>query len=153
MAQADIDIADDKLLPRAVEVYNTIFRPKREVDFFKRRFMGALQHRSRSSPGWTTSPLLASGWVSSSSPGMFYHSAWSGSSRCSPAWRRSPIAGCPAGLGQGSWIRIHPVRIRMNHQREFIHFAVNMGYDIVGIRWDSTRTRTISSSFEKNLME
>jgi len=26
----------------------------------------------------------------------------------------------------------------MNHQREFIHFAIAMGYDIVGIRWDST---------------
>ena len=40
MAQADIIIADDKLLPQAVDVYNTCFRPKREVDFFKRRFMG-----------------------------------------------------------------------------------------------------------------
>ena len=40
MAQADIIIADDKLLPHAVDVYNAVFRPKREVDFFKRRFMG-----------------------------------------------------------------------------------------------------------------
>src|ERR1700728_854507 len=35
VAQADIIIADDKLLPRAVELYNNVFRPKREVDFFK----------------------------------------------------------------------------------------------------------------------
>ena len=40
MAQADIIIADDKLLPQAVELYNSIFRPKREIDFFKRRFTG-----------------------------------------------------------------------------------------------------------------
>ena len=40
MAQADIIIADDKILPQAVELYNAVFRPKREVDFFKRRFMG-----------------------------------------------------------------------------------------------------------------
>ena len=40
MAQADIIIADEKLLPKAVEVYNGVFRPKREVDYFKRRFMG-----------------------------------------------------------------------------------------------------------------
>jgi len=40
VAQADIIIADDKLLPQAVELYNSVFRPKREVDFFKRRFMG-----------------------------------------------------------------------------------------------------------------
>ena len=40
MAQADILIADERLLPQAVEVYNSIFRPKRELDFLKRRFMG-----------------------------------------------------------------------------------------------------------------
>ena len=40
MAQADIIIADEKLLPQAVELHNSIFRPKREVDYFKRRFMG-----------------------------------------------------------------------------------------------------------------
>ena len=40
MAQAEILIADEKLLPKAVEVYNGIFRPKREVDYLKRRFMG-----------------------------------------------------------------------------------------------------------------
>jgi hypothetical protein len=40
VAQADIIIADEKLLPKAVEIYNNIFRPKREVDYFKRRFMG-----------------------------------------------------------------------------------------------------------------
>ena len=37
MAQAEIIIADEKLLPKAVEVYNGVFRPKREVDYFKRR--------------------------------------------------------------------------------------------------------------------
>ena len=42
VAQADIDIADEKMLPRAVELYNAIFRPKREIDFFKRRFLGAI---------------------------------------------------------------------------------------------------------------
>ena len=40
MAQAEIIIVDDRLLPKAVELYNACFRPKREVDFFKRRFMG-----------------------------------------------------------------------------------------------------------------
>jgi hypothetical protein len=40
VANADIIIADEKLLPQAVDLYNQIFRPRREVDFFKRRFMG-----------------------------------------------------------------------------------------------------------------
>ena len=39
MAQADILIADERLLPQAVDLYNSIFRPKREIDFFKRRFI------------------------------------------------------------------------------------------------------------------
>ena len=37
MANADIIIADERLLPQAVELYNQMFRPKRETDFFKRR--------------------------------------------------------------------------------------------------------------------
>src|SRR4051794_4655819 len=40
VAQAEIIIVDDALLPQAVEIHNAIFRPKREADFFKRRFMG-----------------------------------------------------------------------------------------------------------------
>ena len=36
MAQADILIADERLLPQAVDLYNSIFRPKRELDFFTR---------------------------------------------------------------------------------------------------------------------
>ena len=40
----------------------------------------------------------------------------------------------------------------MNHQREFIHFAVALGFDLVGIRWDSTHADNLIV-FEKNLME
>src|SRR3954469_23480872 len=40
MANAEIIIADEKMLPQAVELYNTIFRPKHEIDYFKRRFLG-----------------------------------------------------------------------------------------------------------------
>jgi GNAT superfamily N-acetyltransferase len=40
----------------------------------------------------------------------------------------------------------------MNHQREFVHFAVALGYDIVGIRWDSTHADNLVV-FEKNLSD
>ena len=71
MANADIIIADEKLLPQAVELYNNIFRPKREVDYFKRRFMGR----------YNCLTLLArlgdkpvGFWVGFElKPGMFYH--------------------------------------------------------------------------------
>ena len=78
MAHADIIIADEKLLPQAVELYNAIFRPKREVDFFKRRFMGrynalTLIARMDDKP--------VGFWIGFElKPGMFYH--WLGGGRC-----------------------------------------------------------------------
>jgi len=57
---------------------------------------------------------------------------------------------------QQAWAKDHGyeyVRCEcMNHQREFIHFAVTLGYDIVGIRWDSTHADNLIV-FEKNLIE
>ena len=71
VAQAEIIIADERLLPKAVELYNACFRPKREVDFFKRRFMGR----------YNSLTLLArmddkpvGFWIGFElKPGMFYH--------------------------------------------------------------------------------
>src|SRR5439155_7620088 len=71
VAQADIIIADDKLLPQAVEIYNGCFRPKREIDYFKRRFMArynalTLLARMNDRP--------VGFWVGFElKPGMFYH--------------------------------------------------------------------------------
>src|SRR3954471_18469483 len=71
VAQADILIADERLLPQAVDLYNAIFRPKREIDFFKRRFTGrynplTLLARMDNKP--------VGFWVGFElKPGMFYH--------------------------------------------------------------------------------
>ena len=102
MAQADIIIADERLLPQAVELYNTIFRPRREVDFFKRRFMGrynalTLIARMDEKP--------VGFWIGFElKPGMFYH--WLGAvvAGSAPSWRWPPVARSAAGLGEGSWI-------------------------------------------------
>ena len=57
---------------------------------------------------------------------------------------------------QQAWAKDHGYEyIRcecMNHQREFVHFAVELGYDMVGIRWDSTHADNLIV-FEKNLVE
>ena len=149
MAQADIIIADEKLLPQAVEIYNTIFRPKREIDFFKRRFTG----------GYNPLTLLA--WMDNKpvgfwvgfelKPGMFYH--WLGG--VASGVRRHGV-GRQLQEAQQAWAKDHGYEhIRcecMNHQREFIHFAVALGYDIVGIRWDSTHADNLVV-FEKNLVD
>lgn len=149
VAQADIIIADEKLLPQAVELYNTVFRPKREVDFFKRRFMGR----------YNTLTLLArmddrpvGFWIGFElKPSMFYH--WMGG--VLPDLRRHGV-GRQLQEAQQAWAKDHGyeyVRCEcMNHQREFIHFAVALGYDIVGIRWDSTHADNLIV-FEKTLVE
>jgi GNAT superfamily N-acetyltransferase len=145
VAQADIDIADDKLLPLAVEVYNAIFRPKLEVDFFKRRFMG--RYNSLTLIARMDNKRIGF----ELKPGMFYH--WLGA--VVPDVRRHGV-GRQLQDAQQAWAKDHGYEyIRcecMNHQREFIHFAVTMGYDIVGIRWDSTHADNLVV-FEKNLME
>jgi GNAT superfamily N-acetyltransferase len=149
VAQAEIIIVDEKLLPRAVELYNNIFRPKRELDFFKRRFMGR----------YNSLTLLArmdekpvGFWIGFElKPGMFYH--WMGA--VLPDIRRHGV-GRQLQEAQQAWAKDHGYEyIRcecMNHQREFIHFAVALGYDIVGIRWDSTHADNLIV-FEKNLVE
>ena len=149
VAQADIIIADEKLLPQAVELYNSIFRPKREVDYFKRRFLGrynvlTLIARMDDRPVglWVGFELK---------PGMFYH--WMGAVK--PDVRRNGIAR-QLHEAQQAWAKDHGyeyVRCEcMNHQREFVHFAVAIGYDIVGVRWDSTHADNLVV-FEKNLVE
>ena len=149
MAQADIIIVDDKLLPQAVELHNQIFRPKREVDFFKRRFMGR----------YNALTLLArmddkpvGFWIGFElKPGMFYH--WLGGV-VSPVRRHG--VGRQMLEAQQAWAKDHGYEhIRcecMNHQREFIHFGVALGFDIVGIRWDSSHADNMVV-FEKNLVD
>jgi GNAT superfamily N-acetyltransferase len=149
VAQADIIIADEKLLPQAVELYNSIYRPKREVDYFKRRFMGR----------YNTLTLLArlddrpvGFWIGFElKPGMYYH--WLGA--VMPDLRRHGI-GRQLAEAQGAWAKDHGYEyIRsecMNHQREYIHFAITLGYDMVGVRWDSTHADNMIV-FEKHLME
>ncbi len=149
MAQAEIIIADERLVPQAVEVYNAIFRPRREVDFFKRRFMGR----------YNMLTLLArmdehpvGFWVGFElKPGLFYH--WLGGVVSDV--RRHGVAR-QLHEAQQAWSKDHGyeyVRCEcLNHQREFIHFAIEVGYDIVGIRWDSTHADNLVV-FEKTVTD
>jgi len=150
VAQADIIIADDRLLPQAVELYNAVFRPKREVDFFKRRFMGRYNALTLIARMGGDRPVGF--WVGFElKPGMFYH--WLGA--VVQDARRQGVAR-QLVEAQHAWAKDHGYEhIRcecMNHQREFIHFAITAGYDIVGIRWDSQHADNLIV-FEKNLLD
>jgi GNAT superfamily N-acetyltransferase len=148
VAQTDIIIADEQLLAQAVDVYNQIFRPHQEVDYFQRRFRGrynvlTLLARQDNQPVgfWTGFELK---------PGMYYH--WLGA--VVAELRRHGIAR-QLQEAQQAWARDHGCEyIRcecLNHQREFIHFALEVGYDIVGIRWDSTHADNLIV-FEKSML-
>ncbi|HQY87571.1 MAG TPA: GNAT family N-acetyltransferase [Tepidisphaeraceae bacterium] len=149
MAQAEIIIADDRLLPEAIDVHNVVFRPKRESDYFKRRFLGrynplTLIARIEDRPVgfWMGFELK---------PGMYYH--WLGG--VLPDVRRAGVAR-QLHEAQKAWAKDHGYEFlrceALNHQREYIHFAIQVDFDIVGIRWDSTHADNLIL-FEKNLVE
>src|SRR5690606_41172852 len=110
---ADIIIADEKQLPQAVDLYNVIFRPRRDVAYFQRRFTGRhniltllAQVNDRPVGFWIGFELK---------PGMFYH--WLGA--VAPAFRRQGIAR-QLHEAQQAWARDHEYEhIRceaLNHQ-------------------------------------
>jgi GNAT superfamily N-acetyltransferase len=149
VAQAEIIIADEKLLHHVVELHNHIFRPKHALDYFKRRFLGrynilALLARvdDRAVGFWVGFELK---------PSMFYH--WLGA--VVPELRRQGVAR-QLQDAQHAWAKDHGYEyIRcesLNRQKEFIHFAITTGYGIIGTRWDSTHADNMIN-FEKNLIE
>lgn len=149
MADAQIEIVDDTALEPAVALYNQVFRPKREVDYLKRRFLGRYNALTLLA---TVERKPAGFWIGYElKPGMFYH--WLGA--VVPDRRRQGVARQLLDA-QRSWAKEHGYEyIRcecMNHQREFVQFAVATGFDIVGLRWDSTHADNLIV-FEKNLLD
>ncbi len=135
------------MLVQIAELYNQMFRPRADVGYFQRRFLGrrcslplVALFESRPIGFWIGYELK---------PGMYYH--WLGA--VLPEFRRKGIAR-QLQEAQQAWARDREYEyIRtecMNHQREFIHFAIEAGYDICGIRWDSTHADNLII-FEKSL--
>lgn len=136
MSQAEIIIADDALLPEAVEVHNEVFRPRQELAYFKRHLLGR----------YNTLVLIArvherpvGMWIGyEDRPGLFRH--WLGAIH--PDFRREGVAR-QLQEAEHSWAvehGYHAIRCEAtNRQREFVQFAINTGFDIVGIRYESER--------------
>jgi GNAT superfamily N-acetyltransferase len=147
VAQAEIVIADEHLLPQVTEVYNLCFRPRAATELFTRRFQSrhnvlTLLARVDERP--------VGFWVGFElKPGVFYH--WLGA--VIPEARRTGIASQLQDAME-SWAREQDYEYLrcecLNAQKEFIHFAVSTGYTIVGIRWDSTRSDNLII-FEKSV--
>jgi GNAT superfamily N-acetyltransferase len=152
MAQAEIIIADDALLPEAVSLYNEVFRPSQDIAFFKRRLLGhynplVLIARVKTDEGVERPVGL---WVGyEDRPGVFRH--WI--SAVHPDFRRMGIAR-QLQDAEHSWAAEHgyaSIRCEAtNRQREFVKLNIDTGYEIIGLRYEGERADNVIV-FEKSL--
>lgn len=147
MADAVIDVVGVDELPQIVEMYNQIFRPTRTIDSFRRRYQGRynvlqMVARVREKPagfflGFELKPETFFAWFS----GVL------------PEFRRMGI-GSQLMEAAHSWAAQHDYEsIRLechNSHRPMLHLAIELGYDVVGIRWDADRGDNLVL-FEKSL--
>ena len=147
MADAIIDVVGPEELSTVVELYNQIFRPQREEEFFRRRYLGrynVLQMVARVGDrpvgfflGFELKPSMFFAWLY----GVL------------PDFRRQGIA---SQLMEAvhSWAKQHEyesLRFECHNQhRPMLHLAIALGYDIVGIRWDPDHNANLVI-FEKPL--
>ena len=136
MADAVIDVVGPEDLPLIVELYNQIFRPPRTLESFRRRYQGrhnVLQMVARVNDrpigfflGFELKPDTFFAW--------FYGVL--------PEFRRSGVGSQLMEAAQ-SWAAqngYETIRLECHNQhRPMLHLAIDLGYDIVGIRWDADR--------------
>ena len=131
------------------ELYNVIFRPPEEAEYFNRRFQGRANTLVLVAELDDEPAGFACGYELR--PSTYY--SW----LCGvlPDARRMGLASQLMAAEQ-AWARqkgYEMLRFECNNQaRPMIHVAVRDGYDIVGIRWDS-RSQSNLVIFEKNLTE
>lgn len=149
MAQADITIVTEQQLPTIIELYNQIFRPQENEAYFRRRFQGrynvlvmlaALDNRAIGfCIGFELKPHVFYTWL------IGVHGDF----------RRKSI-GRQLMESQHEWAAGHGYEFSrfetLNRHRSMVHMAVVLEYDIVGTRWDSTRSDLLIQ-FEKPLTE
>ena len=147
MADAIIDIVGLEELPEIVRLYNQIFRPTRDVESIRRRYMGrynVLQMLARLADravgffmGFELKPTVYYAW--------FYGVL--------PEFRRQGIA---SQLMEAvhSWAQqsgYESIRFECHNQhRPMLHLAIAKEYDIVGMRWDPDRGANLVL-FERSL--
>jgi GNAT superfamily N-acetyltransferase len=136
MADCIIDVVGPDDLPVIVDLFNQIYRPARDVETFRRRFRGrhnvlTMVARLDNNPvgffiGFELKPTVFFAW--------FYG--------VSPEFRRQGIASQLMDAAH-AWAKMQGyeyIRFECHNQhRPMLHLAIELGYDIVGIRWDPDR--------------
>lgn len=140
MEGVQVEVVGQTDLPIIADMYNVIFRPARNVEFFRRRLLGrynplllvaSINNRPVGfATGFELKPTVFFGWLL----GVL------------PDYRRGGIAKqlCDALF---TWAAEHNYElVRMechNTHRTILAMSVNMEFDIVGLRWDSDRTENL----------
>ena len=147
MADAVIDVVSVDELPMVVDLYNKIFRPAKTLESFQRRYRGRhnvlqLIARVKDQPvgfflGFELKPDTFFAW--------FYGVL--------PDHRRDGLGSQLMEAAQ-TWAmqnQYETIRLECHNQhRPMLHLAIDLGYDIVGMRWDAARAENLLV-FEKNL--
>jgi GNAT superfamily N-acetyltransferase len=147
MADAVIDVIGIDELPLIVDLYNQIFRPAKTAESFTRRYLGRhnvlqLVARVKDRPvgfflGFELKPDTFFAW--------FYGVL--------ADTRRAGVGAqlMEAAQGWASQNEYETFRLECHNQhRPMLHLAIDLGYDIVGMRWDADRGENLVI-FEKNL--
>lgn len=149
MADTKIDVLSVKDLPVVVDLYNQVFKPRREKDFFERRFLGRhncailVAQLERRPVGFFIGMELK--------PSTFFEWLYC----IAPDARRQGI-GSQLMEAANAWARDHgylSTRLECHNQhRAMLQLAIQREYDILGLRWDPDRQQNLVI-FEKPLAE
>ena len=147
MASAKIDVVGLGDLPVIADLYNQMFRPTREIEFFRRRYLGRYNE------------LLLIATLDARPVGFFLGFELKPSVYFSwlfgvlPEFRRVGVASQLMDAVH-HWTAEHgyaSIRLEcQNQHRPIMHMAIAQGYDITGIRWDPDRGHNLVI-FEKSL--
>lgn len=147
MANARIDIVGPNEIPVIAELYSQMYRPTRDAEFFRRRYLGRYN------------PLLMVAHLDGGPVGFYLGFELKPSTFFSwlygvlPECRRLGIASQLMDAAH-AWVREHEyawIRFEcQNQHRPMLHMAISRGYNVHGIRWDADREQNLVI-FEKSL--
>ena len=147
MSEAVIEVVGADQLPLIVEMFNKIFRPSKTLETFQRRYQGRhnvlqLVAKVDGEPagfflGYELKPDTYYAW---------FYGVLSDHRRDGLGSQLMEAAQKWAAENSYETIRLECY----NQHRPMLHLAIDLNYDIVGMRWDADRSENLVI-FEKNL--